>query len=178
MKLLWIALLSLSVSALTAQKNTTFTEWDSDNDNVIERYEFTAIFVNDYFNDWDIAKNNEEGLIEEDFFKRAYTGLDTDNDNYLSDEEWLIGYNYFFEDYVLFNDINFVDLNEDGNISYQEYYDVLYDTDFFTDIDVDNDEYISEYELANYAFERWDIDGSQTLSRSEFKRFDWYYLDL
>ena len=32
--------------------------------------------------------------------------------------------------------------------------------------------------MAYFAFDNWDYGDSKTLSRSEFKNFDWYYLDI
>lgn len=168
-------LMLFSVAAVNAQQ-TTFEDWDADGDGLIERHEFTSVFVTEYFSTWNA--DDERGLIEEDFFKESYAGLDTDNDGFLSDEEWILGYNYFYEDYVIEEEYGFVDLDEDGNITYNEFYDVIYDTDLFTDIDMDGDNYISEYELANYVFENWDFNDSGALSKSEFNRFDWYYLDV
>lgn len=153
-----------------------FDHWDVDNDNVIERHEFTTEFVEEFYNSWD--PSNEKGIIEEGFFEESYAGLDTDNDKMLSDEEWLIGYNFFYDDYLVYEDINMLDSNENGGIEYEEYYNALYDTHFFTDIDLDKDNYISEYELANYVFENWDFNDSGMISRSEFNKFDWYYLDV
>ncbi len=164
-----------SISLLTSQ-NTLFTDWDLDGDQLVERHEFTTKFITEYYPNWEPA--DEKGIIENDYYENSYAALDTDNDNYLSDEEWLIGYNYFISDYVIYDDPDFVDTDEDGRVSYEEYHDALYDTPYFSDIDVDSDGYISEYELAYFVFDNWDFDNSQTLSRAEFNRFDWYYLDV
>ena len=160
----------------SAQSNEQFKEWDDDNDGLIERYEFTSQFIDEYFKAWDPADRN--GIIEEGFFHNSYAGLDSDNDNYLSDQEWLIGYNYFYDQYLVSEDMAVVDINEDGKVTYDEYYDALYDTHYFTDIDLDSDNYISEYELANFVFDNWDFNNTGTISRSEFNKFDWYYLDV
>ncbi len=168
-------LLLLLCLPLIAQ-NTTFATWDTDGDQVIEREEFTSTFIDQYFPAWD--DDEERGIIEEGFFRSSYAGLDTDSDRMLTDQEWLIGYNYFYEDYVVHEDIDMIDIDKDGYISYDEYYDALYETNYFTDIDLDNDNYISEYELANHVFENWDTNDSGTISRSEYNQFDWYYLDV
>jgi len=161
---------------LIVAQDTEFDDWDTDNDGLIERYEFTNVFTDKFFSAWD--PDNEKGLIEEGFFKESYAGLDTDSDGFLSDEEWLTGYNYFYEDYVVYEDYDMIDVNDDGKVTYDEYYDVIYDTEYFSDIDMDSDNYISEYELADYVFENWDFNDSGALSKSEYNRFDWYYLDV
>jgi len=176
MRILLTTLLILFTAPVLMAQSADFDKWDTDNDGLIERYEFASKFVAEYFSTWNA--DNEKGLIEEGFFKETYAGLDTDNDNFLSDEEWMVGYNYFYDDYLVFDDIAYVDSDTDGMIDYAEYYDALYDTDYFTDIDVDSDNYISEYELAYYVFDNWDFDDSETLSRAEFNRFEWYYIDV
>ncbi|MDX1684216.1 MAG: hypothetical protein R3275_03210 [Saprospiraceae bacterium] len=163
------------LGGLTAQ-NTTFSDWDKDNDGFIERHEFKKTFVNKYYPLWD--PDNERGIIEEGFFQESYAGLDTDNDNMLSDEEWLIGLNYFYDDYIVDGGITVVDTDKDGSIEYAEYYDAIYETGYFTDIDLDADNYISKHELADFVFDNWDLNDSGLLSRAEFNRFDWYYLDV
>lgn len=171
-----LTLTILTFFALTTIQASDFDKWDADDDGIIERHEFTSHFINHYFDHWDT--DNETGIIEEGFFKESYAGLDTDNDNLLSDEEWLIGYNYFFEDYLVYDKIAYYDTNNDGVVEYKEFSDVIYDTAYFTDVDVDQDNYISEYELANYVFENWDSNDSGMISKSEFNQFDWYYLDV
>lgn len=163
-------------SSIMAQDNMDFATWDKDDDGLIEHYEFTQMFINNFFKSWDPTA--KEGILEEDFFKHAYAGLDTDNDRYLSDEEWLIGYNYYYDDYVVHDEIAYIDENGDGRLEFTEYYDVLYDSNYFTDIDLDADNYISEYELADFVFGNWDINDSGTVSRSEFNNFKDYYLDV
>ena len=39
-----------------------FDHWDVDNDNIIERHEFTTEFVEEFYNNWD--PSNKKGLIE------------------------------------------------------------------------------------------------------------------
>ena len=157
-------------------QDLSFQDWDEDGDGLIEKFEFTQKFVDEYYSAWEGAQ--KEGIIEEGFFRETYAGLDTDNDNMLSDEEWLVGYNYFFDEYLVSKDVDLVDYNEDGTVDFDEYYDALYSTNYFTDIDLDADNYISEYELAEYVFENWDVDENGLISRSEYNRFDAYYLDV
>lgn len=181
MKMLNYKILSLLIVMVTSTiclnaQRTSFSDWDTDDDGLIERHEFISVFADEYFSLWEA--DDERGLVEEDFFRESYAGLDTDNDRLLSDEEWILGYNYLYKDYIIEEEYVYVDVNEDGQITYDEFYDVIYDTKMFTDIDVDGDNYISEYELADYVFDNWDFNDSGALSKSEFNRFDWYYLDV
>lgn len=176
MKYIFLFVIGIFFSSTATAQNSSFEDWDEDSDGLIERNEFTDIFVDDYFQAWE--PENEAGLIEEGFFRESFAGLDSDNDNFLSDEEWIIGYNYFYEDYLVYDDMAAVDSDDDGEIEYQEFYDALYETEYFTDIDLDEDNYISEYELANYVFENWDTNDSGLINRSEYNQFDDYYLDV
>lgn len=174
-KLILSGFLILSTTGLFAQEN--FEEWDMDDDNLIEKEEFVDKFTDEFFSVW--SEDAETlGIIEEGFFRESFAGLDTDNDGYLSDEEWLLGYNYFYDDYLVNEEIGLIDVDDDGKIDYEEYYDVIYDTEYFTDVDLDSDNYISEYELAEYAFNNWDMDDNGVLSRYEWNSFKAYYLDI
>jgi len=176
MKILFTTLFTFIFSfGLMAQDGMDFANWDKDNDGLIERHEFTDNFTDKYFESWD--PTGEKGVIEEDFFKNTYAGLDTDNDHLLSDEEWLIGYNYYYNDYTVYDEVKYIDTNKDGQIEYNEYYDVLYDSKYFTDVDLDADNYISEHELADFVFGNWDTNDSGTIGRYEFTNFKAYYLD-
>lgn len=167
----------IALGAISVNAQTNFSEWDKDGDNLIEKEEFTLKFQTEFFSAW-AKESDERGIIEEGFFKQSYAGLDTDNDYLISDEEWLIGYNYFYDDYLVNEEIGMIDVNKNNKLEYEEYYDVIYNTNYFTDIDLDSDNYISEYELAEYAFNNWDTDDNGVISRYEFNAFKFYYLDV
>lgn len=175
LKLILSGFFILSTTGLFAQQN--FDAWDKDDDYLIEKEEFKDKFADEYFSIWSEGAD-PEGIVEEGFFRESFAGLDTDNDGFLSDEEWLVGYNYFYEDYLVNEEIGFIDINNDGTIDYDEYYDVIYNTAYFTDVDVDSDNFISEYELAEYVFNNWDTDDNGVLSRYEWNSFKAYYLDV
>lgn len=175
LKIILSGFLILSTTSLFAQQN--FEDWDKDDDYLIEKEEFKDKFTDEYFSAWSEGAD-PQGILEEGFFRESFAGLDTDNDGFLSDEEWLIGYNYFYEDYLVNEEIGFIDINKDGMIDYDEYYDVIYNTAYFTDVDLDDDNYISEYELAEYVFNNWDTDNNGVLSRYEWNSFKAYYLDV
>ncbi len=176
MKYILLIIIGVLINSTALAQNTSFEDWDQDDDGLIERHEFVDKFVDEYFQAWN--PENEHGILEEGFFQESFAGLDTDGDRLLSDEEWLIGYNYFFRDYLVYDDIVSVDSDGDGQVEYVEYFDSLYETSYFTDIDLDSDNYISEFELANYVFDNWDTNDSGLINRSEFNQFDEYYLDI
>lgn len=174
-KLILSALITLSTTLVFAQEN--FKDWDKDDDYLIEKEEFKEQFTDKFYSAWS-EDADPQGIIEEGFFRESFAGLDTDNDGFISDEEWLVGYNYFYDDYVVYEEIGYIDTDGDGMIDYDEYYDVIYDTEYFTDIDLDSDNYISEYELAEFVFNNWDFDDNGVLSRYEWNSFENYYYDI
>lgn len=174
-KMIFTSVIALSTTAIFAQQN--FENWDKDSDKLIEKEEFTDKFTDEFYSAWS-EDADPEGIIEEGFFRESFAGLDTDGDGFLSDEEWLVGYNYFYEDYVAYEEVGYIDTDADGMIDYDEYYDVVYDSEYFTDIDLDSDNYVSEYELAEYVFNNWDFDENGVLSRYEWNSFENYYYDI
>ena len=157
-------------------QNLTFKDWDDDTDGKIELHEFVDNFVEYHYADVDVT--NDYGLDDEDFFHYTYDFMDEDGDGLVNDEEWDYAYNYLYSDFLINDGIVYYDLDNDGYISYTEFYDTMYDTDFYSVWDVDNDLYISEYELANAIFDNWDINNSGTLSKGEYANLDAFYLDM
>ncbi len=156
-------------------ENLTFGDWDEDGDGVIRESEFVEIFNQHYFDDWN--RTEDEYLDDEDFHHVIYSVWDADNDDLLSQDEWIMGYDYYYGNYVV-RDYDDIDVDDDGFISREEFNEVLRETDFFTDWDVDKDEKLTDAELAKQVFQRWDTDNSHTLSREEYEEFDTYYLDI
>lgn len=174
LKIILSGFIILSNTVLFAQEN--FDDWDKDEDLVIEKEEFVDKFTKEYYSTWSEGAE-PQGILEEGFFRESFAGLDTDNDGFLSDEEWLVGYNYFYDEYLV-EEVGFIDADNDGMIDFDEYYDVIYNTEYFTDVDLDSDNYISEHELAEYVFNNWDIDDNGVLSKYEWNSFKAYYLDV
>ena len=170
----FITLLMLTSWNVKSQ-DLTFSDWDINDNDLISRSEFVLEFVANYVNDWNVV--DDEYLDDEDFFLVTYGIWDVNNDELLSEEEWLYGYNNYFGDYILDNYVA-VDTDGDGFIEYQEYYDVLYPTDAYVVWDVDEDSYLSEYELARAVFNTWDLNDSNFIEKHEYNKFDSYYLDI
>lgn len=168
-------LLIIMAGAKAQEENLTFTDWDKNQDGLISRSEFIDIFTYQYTDDWNLK--DDEGLDDEDFFVSSYEMWDNDNDEMLTEEEWLFGYDYYFGDYVTVDYVA-VDTDGDGFIEYAEYYDILDDTDFYTVWDVDANGYLNEYELARMVFNNWDIDNTNFIELDEYQDFDSHYLDI
>lgn len=175
LKLCMLGLMIFTGTSLFAQKDLDFSDFDKDNDWWIEKHEFLQKFTDVYSEDWD--NTNDTGLDDEDFYLSTFRLIDRDNDDFLNEEEWVFGYDHFFGDY-LDSDFAVIDYDEDNSITYQEYFDALYDSDYFLNWDVDRDTFLNEYELAEAVFRSWDRNNNRLLGRGEFNSMDEYFLDL
>ncbi len=172
--LMAILFLLFSSSTLLAQE-LKYEDFDKDNDGWIEKEEFKTVFTDYYWDDWNNV--DDPYLDDEDFYTFTYNIIDVDNDEMLSLDEWTYGYNYYYGDYLL-DDFTAYDIDGDGFVEYTEYTDPFYDTDFFVSWDVDRDTYLSEEELGERVFERWDTNDTGLMSRAEFKNFKRAYEDI
>ena len=157
------------------EENLTFQDFDTDSDGIISPQEFEAVFTANYYDDWN--REDDEYLDDEDFYHGTYYMWDQDEDNTLSHEEWIMGYDHYYGNYI-FDDYEGIDVDGDGFIEYEEYSNVLGDTDYYLNWDTDASEYLDEEELANGVFRIWDIDNSGLIEKDEFAKFDSYYLDI
>lgn len=177
MNYLKYTIILLLAGTLISHAQTKFEKWDTNDDYIVDKQEFTDKFTDQFFEFWSDAAS-PKGIFKTDFFKESYAGLDTDNDNLISDEEWLIGYNYYYDDYLVNEKFIELDVNNNNVLEYNEYYDILYQTEYFTDIDLDADNYISEDELAEFVFDNWDFNDNGLLSKYEFNKLKNYYIDI
>lgn len=175
MKLFSFLVASLFFSFTAFAQEAAFLEWDEDKDNLLEEFEFKGEFMNIYFPEWNTDKG-DMGLNKDEFYGSTFARLDVDSSKRLEEDEWGYGYSYLYDDYIVYEDIHLYDGDGDGLLAFEEYFDTFYDSDYFYEVDVDNNGLISEHELAEYVFESWDIDESGTISRGEYKIFDSIYL--
>ncbi len=158
-----------------ASGNLSFTDFDRNNNMIIEQTEFVDVFTAYYVDDWNSIDNDY--LDDEDFYSFMYRDIDTDQDEKLSGPEWQMAYNKYFNDYVLLN-YDDIDVDADGYILYNEYNDVMTGTEFFNDWDFDNNGVINQLEIARGVFNRWDKDNSGFLDIEEYQEFDESLSDL
>lgn len=155
--------------------NLQFSDWDKDGNGIITRTEFVDLFTTAYIDDWNLI--DDAHLDDEDFYAASYDIWDKDGDQRLSEEEWLFGQENSYGGYT-FNDIKAVDADGDGFIQPTEYYNVLDQTDYYPDLDVDKDNMISELELARMVFNDWDSDDSNFIEEDEYEEFDEYFVEF
>lgn len=170
-----LSILFLLTIGCNRTTNLSFSDFDINANNSIEKEEFTKVFTENFYDDWN--NDDDEYLDDEDFYLSVYEIWDTNNDMLLSKDEWILGYDYYYGDFIL-TGYDAIDLDGDGFVDYNEYTGVLNDTDFYIQWDVDASEYLSEKELASGVFNIWDVDNSNALEIDEFAEFDYYYLDI
>ncbi|MFP4060041.1 MAG: hypothetical protein ACOCXD_00500 [Bacteroidota bacterium] len=175
MKIIIAGLIAILIMACKREVELSFNDFDKNGNDQVERREFVDVFVKHYYDDWNTKDN--EYLDDEDFYMSTYMLWDENNDDLLSREEWTMGYEHYYGQYI---DDEFEELDKDvnGYIDYNEFLNAIAKTDIFADWDIDASRYINEKELAVGVFENWDIDSSNTLDKHEFEQFDEYYLDL
>lgn len=170
-----IAFAILLVAGCNRQVNLDFYDFDLNENNQIEESEFVEVFTDNFYQDWN--KTDDPYLDDEAFHQVVFDVWDVDDDEFMTRDEWVRGYDYYYGNYVVV-DYEDIDLNKDNYIVYQEYYDVVGDTDFFVEWDLNRDLNISEEELAQGVFNRWDVNNDGIIDLDEFVEFDSFYLDI
>jgi len=157
------------------QKDITFSGFDKNDNNYITLDEFQEAFANHYYSRWN--PENKETVEEDDLLRATYRMWDTDKNQNLDEEEYTIGFDHDYGNYIL-DDFENIDENHDGYIGYNEYSVALQETSFFLDWDIHKDNTINEEDIASRVFSRWDIDQSGLLEIDEFNEFKEYYLKV
>jgi len=178
---LWIPffILLLLTFACDNPEYETYSQWDANEDELIDENEFNDAFLaSDYVADWDL---DADGVVTYgELYDLYYTIWDTDNDNVLTQEEWSEAVNTYFADYdyTVYGDFGDWDLNDDGVLTKNEYMEGVLDTDLFETWDLDSDATITEEEFSRGMYQYWDTDGDGYVEVAEYEK--WYpnYTDM
>lgn len=166
-------LLFLLLTVVNVVPDTSFNDWDSNNNSKISMDEFQSHFVEHYYSDWDM--NDDKHLDDEDFYRMTFKVLDSNNNDRLDFSESKWGYDYLYGDYVDYEVA--VKKESDSEIDYRTFYRSIYESGYYRDFDSDNDGHLNENELAKAIYTTWDIDGNGYLSNNEFTTFNNLYLE-
>lgn len=121
-------------------------------------------------------KENEAAIFDDtDYYENTYDVWDADDNDLLDENEWYLGYDYSYGDYVV-TDFDAVDTDGDGYVDYDEYESSLGNTDLFNEWDVDQDQTLNNNEIARMVFNNWDYDNSNFIEKTEWEEFKDYYL--
>ena len=143
------------------QNGSSFNDWDKDSDNKISKEEFGDRYMKDNKNDWE-GKRSGTG-----FYSTTYGWWDTNHDQRLSEDEWKNGYDNSYGDYVS-DDYKSIDKNGDGYVDQNEYSNALNKTDYYSSFDTDRNNDLSDDEVSNMMFNRWDKNHNGNLDENEF----------
>ncbi len=173
--LLSLIVIVISFMSCNRQENLTFQDFDKNDDTKIDLMEFQQVFTANYYDDWNLQ--DDLYLDDEDFLTGTYQAFDVDDDEQLTEQEWMEGLRYSYGHHVV-TDFDDLDADADDFISYDEYEEALINTSYYASWDIDNDNHLSEKELAAGIFYVWDINQSDFIEPDEYEKFDYYYLDI
>lgn len=158
-----IVVLMLSACSAT-NKYQTFVDWDSNDNNQVERREFVDAYqANGYFKKWSNAKYS---VTYQELFNSVFESLDADKDNKLSIVEFNSQIKLFY--FGLFNEtLDRWDLNSDASIDQGEFNERVSSTNLGSIWDTDNDKRITEGEMAGGMFYICDADSNGQVSETE-----------
>ncbi|MFW5644668.1 MAG: EF-hand domain-containing protein [Bacteroidota bacterium] len=168
-----IVIFSLLVVSCRSHRDLSFNDFDKDGDGRIDQEEFIDTYTA-YYLKWEGVENGYPD--DEGFYSSLYHIWDIDKDKKLNKEEWMMGYNYYYGEFIV-KEYESVDADQDGFIEYEDFNDVLRDSDFFASWDRDASDYLDEEELAHGLFAVWDVDNNGYLDADEFDAFELYYLE-
>lgn len=177
MRTLFINLfVSIVFVSFAAGQDLKFSEWDTNNDNIIDRTEFEVNFKEKYTSPGEEI-NDESYLDKDGYYEFIYSVYDENEDQLLNPDEWNYMHVHVFDDYLLNEDFSIYDLNEDNYIGYDEFNIVANDVELFSHTDKDRNYYVSVSELGNNVFDNWNVDGDRGLTEVEFNAFDRHFFN-
>lgn len=167
---LYIFLTIFTISCMMVE-DSEFSELDDNNNNRIDIEEFVGYYT---YGGHQLKKEKE--LDVEGFYDYMFEIWDSNDNDKIDRNEWEFGNNYFLNrDYNL-GTFNESDLNNDKNLSFEEFQKTVKGSGIFTSWDTDHDNMLNRVEIAQGVFLNWDADNSGYIVESEYKRFRDYFL--
>ena len=174
MKTLKATFIIVTMLVGTAGFSQVFGDFDSNQDDLIDRDEFSGIYSSN-FPSWD---SNMDGTLDDrEFYDTTFNRLDADMDGNLGELEWNEGFDNVYGDYLGTRDMDQFDENGDRMISGEEYYNGFSESDFYSSYDSNRDSSIDADEFNESVFNNWDENGDGTLDNSEFDKYRSRYIE-
>lgn len=164
----WRALLLLFclLSFAACQNRYDNTDWDADDDNYIGEREYNEGFEStNWYANWDA--NHDNVITNDEFDNGYYTIWDTDNDGYLSAEEYAVMMQHQNNDIGTYQDW---DTNNDQQIDTNEYR-IGADRTIFGAWDRNANGSLDKEEFTGGFFDTWDANDDNRLDENEYA--DW-----
>lgn len=152
------------VSCASPKTYTTATDWDSNKNGSIERREFVeAYLAQNYFDKWGEGKGS---VAYQDLFNSLFDAMDVDKDKKLSIAEFNAQIKLFY--FGLFSG-SFVNWDDDRNesLSQDEFNKHISSSNLASIWDTNDDNRISEREMAGGMFYLCDADSNGSVSETE-----------
>lgn len=171
-RLIFFLALFAALAIGPAHADVDFSEWDANQDEVIDEAEYKGGVENDeIFETWDI---NDDGILNEDEFGNAFFDMfDMDNDDSLTVAEFDKAVDSFFGEQAVNLSIPRWDGNGDGIISRNEFFQTAGDAELFSLFNENRDEVLEPDELEDGLFEAADRNADDELDEDEFLFDDW-----
>ncbi|MDX5436488.1 MAG: hypothetical protein LPK03_04800, partial [Pontibacter sp.] len=130
----------------TFASNNRFSEWDANDDDLLDENEFYGGF----YDTWDV---NDDDFVDEDEWTTATRDYGIENQNW---SDW--------------------DTNADNRLDADEFRTGMGTTTYYTDWDADRNEMINEREYSDGIFGLWDDNDDDLLDNNEYDaRYNRYY---
>ena len=144
-----------------------FSDFDANADGFLDASEVPNIYA-DRFTEWDT--DDDDLLNEDEFFTSAFGNTDADDDDMVNEDEWNAGFGGMFGNYVE-DDFSTFDADADGFLNNDEWNETFADSDWFGTFDADDDNMVAEAEWDAGAFADWDTDDDDMINEDEFNVF-------
>ena len=163
--LLTMTIVILLASCAGSKMYSSYTDWDSNSNKNVDRYEFVNGYAqSDYFDKWSKGK---ESISYEEFYEGVFKDLDADKDNKLSLVEFNSKIDFFY--FGLFNGgFNKWDSDSNASLDANEFYNEVRKTNLASIWDTSDDKRISRRELAGGMFYLSDADNNGQVDSLEF----------
>lgn len=145
----------------------TFNALDINNDNMLDVNELPAIYQ-DNFGEWDTDDDGE--LSSTEFYDTAFFLSDTDDDDLIDEDEWNMGFNSFYGEWID-DDFATFDADADGFLDADEWDNAFADSAWFGDFDADDDTFVTDTEWDEGIFDGWDLDDDTFIDDEEWNDF-------
>ncbi len=135
----------------------------------------TGVFDDNDTDTGGLSDETNDVFDNDRFYESSYNMWDADNDNLLNEDEWQSGYDYSYGDYVN-DDFNSYDTDKDGYLEYQEYYNSLGNSDYYSNWDKNKDNSLDSNEYSDMVFDSWDRDHNGYIDENEYNDYSSSYL--
>lgn len=148
-----------------------FRGFDENNDGSLDETEVPAIYADNF---GELDTDGDGNLDENEFFTGTFMNTDEDEDTFIDQEEWNLGFDSTFNRFVEAGDFSAFDTDGDGVLSADEWNAGFGGTAWWDDFDANDDAFVSEAEWDSGLFAEWDTDDDAMISEDEFSVFDDY----